>query len=266
LLCLIFLALACIFAACDRQPDPGVPMNNAVVRADLQTVARMQVAFAHQSVGNDILHGVADLAAEHDVDLGINETANFVSTGAGISHFLVGRNGDPEGKLSHYVATLSSSADPRIDVALVKLCYVDFKPETAAAALADRYIQSLDSLQARYPQTIFAAITAPLTTVQSGPKAWVKKLLGRSPAGYLENRRREEFNDILRRHFGPDRLFDLAAIEASSGIGEEQSSPRSLDPRMTNDGGHLNPEGRRIVAAAFVRFLANAAAAGNEYR
>ena len=35
------------------------------------------------------------------------------------------------------------------------------------------------------------------------------------------------------------------------------AGPPALDPRLTDDGGHLNPTGARIVAVAWLRFLAD---------
>lgn len=225
----------------------------------------MRVVFAHQSVGNDILDGVRTLASEAGVDLNIVENRDAGALEKGIAHFRVGRNGDPRGKLEEYRRTLSNLAKSNVDVALVKLCYVDVTAATDATQLAERYTATIKELQGRHSHTKFVATTVPLTTVQRGPKAWIKQLLGRTPAGYIENAKREEFNDVLRQRFEPSSLLDIAHIEAH-GDGRptvftyEGRTVNALNPRFTSDGGHLNDTGKRIVGAAFVRFLAGASA------
>jgi hypothetical protein len=227
-------------------------VRDTAKKSDFEVVARMRIVFAHQSVGENLLDGVERLATELGTELPIVESQTIAEAGVGISHFFVGENGNPEGKLSDFSARLSGVDAASVDVALLKFCYVDFGADTDAHALARRYIDSLEALQAANANTTFVAITAPLTTVQAGPKAWVKRLLGRSPYGLLENVKREQFNDELRRHFESPRLFDLARIEAPP-----EASVRALDPRLSSDGGHLNAEGRVVVGAAFVKLLAD---------
>ena len=63
----------------------------------------------------------------------------------------------------------------------------------------------------------FEHITAPLTTVQSGFKGSLKKLIGRAPYGAIENVRREEYNELLRQAYrGREPLFDLARVESTT--------------------------------------------------
>ena len=70
-----------------------------------------------------------------------------------------------------------------VDIALVKFCYVDFDAGTDVPALFAAYQATLASLEGRYPRTTFVHVTAPLTTVQGGPRrsssgSWA----GRRPA------------------------------------------------------------------------------------
>jgi hypothetical protein len=225
----------------------------------------MRVVFAHQSVGNDILDGVRTLASEAGVNLNIVESRDAGALEKGFSHFKIGRNGDPTGKLEEYRRALSNLGQTDVDVALVKLCYVDVTAATDATQLAERYTETIKELQGRHSHTKFVATTVPLTTVQRGPKAWIKQRLGRTPAGYIENAKREEFNDVLRQRFEPSSLLDIAHIEAHSGgrptvFTYEGRTINALNPRLTSDGGHLNNTGKRVVGAAFVKFLADARA------
>ncbi|MBK8167028.1 MAG: hypothetical protein IPK64_13895 [bacterium] len=229
-----------------------------VTEAQWQAVAARRVIFAHQSVGRNILEGLR--ALDGGSRLAIAETRS-PTTGPGIFHFAVGRNGDPLGKVSDFASAIDTGAAG--DIALLKLCYVDFSHGADPLAVAQAYGDTLDNLAARHPAMTFVAVTVPLTTVQGGAKAFVKKLLGREPTGFTENARRQVFNDALRSRSHSGRpLFDLATIEAGdcrSSYGGQ--SIQYLDPDLTSDGGHLNEQGARRAAAALVAFLADLDAA-----
>jgi hypothetical protein len=224
------------------------------------SLAQRRVVFAHQSVGSNILSGVEALARKDGASLAVVEQRSRPAS-PGITHFNVGRNEDPLGKIQDFVSAVESGATEGADVALVKLCYIDFSADTDASEVGKAYISSLDALAAKYPETAFVAVTAPLAAVQTGPKAWIKTLLGRQPAQYVENAKRAEFNDMLRAHYQRDgRLFDLARAEsAARGVpavvrvgGREVEA---LDPALTSDGGHLNARGEELVAREFLVFL-----------
>ena len=54
------------------------------------------------------------------------------SAAKGISHFLIGSNGDPIAKIRDFVATIDAGAAQGADIALMKLCYADFDATTDA--------------------------------------------------------------------------------------------------------------------------------------
>jgi hypothetical protein len=108
-------------------------------------------------------------------------------------------------------------------------------------------------------QKLFIAVTAPLRTVQSGPKAWLKGLMGSTPGGYIDNYRRQEFSTLLRgRYDRQGRLFDLAKFEAEgSGSHQYQVQPLEvLNPAFSDDGGHFNAQGQLHVATRVLKFIA----------
>lgn len=245
-------------AGCSNEEIP-MPEVQPLTREEWNAAAEQHVVFGHQSVGGNILEGVRALAAELDVEFRIAESRSGTD-GVNVAHFKIGRNEEPLLKIEDFSNAVEAGAIRGMDLAMMKLCYIDFTAQTDARALAGRYIAAVERLQTDHPETAFVAVTAPLTTLQGGPKAWVKRLLGRAPAGYEENLRRTEFNEQVRARFaGSGRLFDLASVE-SQGAGFEYRGSRveSLNPGMTTDGGHLNEEGRRRVATAFIRFLAGA--------
>ena len=99
--------------------------------------------------------------------------------------------------------------------------------------------------------------------MQGGLKGLAKRLLGRAPYGALENQRRAEYNALLRAAYaGRQPIFDLARIESTAPDGSTvqvewagRESP-ALAAAWTDDGHHLNAEGRRRAARELIALLA----------
>ncbi len=261
--CVLATAALALMSACARDSEPLEQSLTPPAHA-IESVAKKRVVFAHQSVGNEVLKGVASLATAANRAIPIIEGRTLPEGQSGIFHFKVGENGDPKGKLRDFSTTLSQST-VKPDIALLKFCYIDFTDSTDATALADEYMAELDRLRAAHPQTRFVAVTAPLTTIQTGPKAWIKRVLGKQPAGYVVNARRHEFNSALRGRFSQSEIFDIAAIESGQAIEVDGKQIQILDPRLTYDGGHLNEVGQKKVAAALIDFLARTPAPTHEH-
>ena len=208
--------------------------------------AEPRIYFGHQSVGANILQGVKELG----VSLSIKD------------EFLA-ENGEPLRKLQNFKAAVGEGS--RFDIALVKFCYVDVNADTDARALFERYRATIAELRAKNPRTVFVHATLPLTTVQTGPKALAKRLLGRAPYGTIENVRRQEYNKLLRTTYaGREPIFDLARVESIAPDGSmvmvswNGVTAPAMSPAYTDDGGHLNARGRAIAAQEFVTVLASA--------
>lgn len=242
------LALPLLAGACGRQTEGEISMAAEPSADILAKVAARRTVFAHQSVGDNILDGVRALAAEQNAPLSIVETREPPAA-LGLYHFKVGANEDPRGKIADFAATM---AKLDVDAALLKLCYVDFKSSTDGAALAGEYVAALDMLRAEKPTTRFIAVTAPLTTLPSAPKEWIKGLLGRASPAPAENASRLAFNRVLRERFGGGALFDIARLEAGALSADGVEYMRA---GITDDGGHLNAQGQRLAAAEFLRCL-----------
>jgi hypothetical protein len=233
--------------------------TDSISSEEWKLLAQRRIVFGHQSVGNNILSGVKELAKQAGVSLSITETRN-AATNPGISHFKIGQNDDPYSKTKDFESTMDSGAVKDADIALMKLCYIDFNNRTDAIKLANDYCESIDRLSKKFPNTVFVAVTTPLSTVQSGPKAWVKRLLGRTPSGYVENARRKDFNDYLRNRYGKSsRIFDLAKYENNdAGAFAYRERPiEVLNSSITDDGGHLNARGQQYISTGLIKFLAS---------
>lgn len=226
--------------------------SSLISKADIEAAAKKRVVFGHQSVGENVLYGARRLAEEQGVTLNIVKTRQPPAEGAGVFHFNVGANGAPASKISDYASTVGASGFPEADIALVKLCYVDMNAQSDGEALAKSYVNTLEELRKAHPGTRFVAVTSPLTRLETGPRAWVKGMIGRS-IGQQENAVRHKFNEYLRGRFGSDQLFDLAKIESD---GSDPQAP-SLRADLTDDGGHLNEKGARLAGAAFLKLVAS---------
>lgn len=259
--CLLLTMTMLVLLGCNESTQKETSMATTQhAMPEWQALDKKRVVFGHQSVGGNILNGIERLAAQDGVKIDISEQRTAPAQ-QGINHFFIGKNGDPMSKIRDFAATVDAGAAQGADVALMKLCYADFNAATDARQLANAYIVSLESLAQRHPGTSFVAVTVPLMAVQTGPKAWIKRLIGKQPSGYLDNAKRTEFNTLLReRYLAEDRLFDLARIEAEptgkrSTIRVDGQEVEALNPELTNDGGHLNERGQKLVAAAFLNFV-----------
>jgi hypothetical protein len=247
-----------------KREETSTMTTTQINKPEWQVLEKTRVVFGHQSVGKNILNGIERLAARDGVNLDIHEQRTAPAA-QGISHFAIGNNGDPLSKIKDFAAAIDAGAAQNADMAMMKLCYVDFNAATDARELANKYIASLDSLAERHPETRFVAVTAPLMAVQTGPKAVVKRLIGKQPHGSIDNLRRAEFNALLReRYAATGRLFDLAKAEADSTgahcrVEVNGQTVEALCPELTNDGGHLNERGQELVATAFLNFAGSLA-------
>jgi hypothetical protein len=219
---------------------------------DLDLVARTRTFFGHQSVGQDVLDGVAALyAAAGRPAPPVEDTR-------------IGANEHPLGKIEDFAARLRAGAAERVDVAMMKLCYIDIAADTDAASLFDAYRTTLAVLERDLPHLTFVHVTVPLTTEPGGLARLRARLTGGRPYGPAENAARERLNALIRQEYGA-RLFDLAAVEStrpdgSRVTGEHGEVPyHALHDGYASDSGHLNEAGARAAAAAWVSAVADAA-------
>ena len=240
-----------------RAPASDVIVVDAVPTADdggLRAVAERRIFFGHMSVGANILSGVEDVyrtsgeAPPTMLEIEPGEAPTLPSGGV-LVHALIGPNTEPLEKLANFDTTLRAGLAEQVDVAALKFCYVDVLWDSDVETLFSRYEETLARLEADYPGVRFVHMTVPLKTGPSGIRSGVKVLVGRD-----DNAARERYNEMMRDAYGPDRLFDLAALEATEPDGAIRQ--RVLFADYSSDGGHLNEVGAAHVAAGLIGFLA----------
>lgn len=238
----------------------------AATGEDLEAVADKRVFFAHKSVGYNILDAVPGLY--EDAGLSAPAVVESVEPPAGpaVIHTAIHENGDPLGKIAEFDRILRAGLADEVDVAILKLCYVDFRENGVDVdEVFTAYRDTLAGLARDYPDTAFVAATAPLTT-ERGPLGKVRAALGRGDAlGPEHNVVRERFNALMRAEYDePGTLFDIAAVQSTDADGERVAYERagksyySMDKAYASDPGHLNPGGGEVAASAFVAVLADA--------
>jgi len=156
-----------------------------------------------------------------------------------------------------------NEASSGINVAAFKFCYIDIDHSTDISELFRKYTAVFAELRTAYPQVKFVHCTVPLRSEPSRLKAAIRELLRRPNVQHLDNQARESFNSLVRGRYGPEHaVFDLALVEATGERYFDNKSVltfghRALLPCLSDDGGHLNSRGKRILAEAFVLFMSD---------
>lgn len=245
---------------------------DAVTAEELSAAARVKVFFGHQSVGMNLIGGVPGVFAGKGVPapriVEVGEQTGLPAEGGFLAHAYVGENGDPVGKLRDFDAKLRSGLAEQVEVALVKFCYVDITSDTDVDALFREYQTTLAALERDFPAVTFLHATHALTTEETaGRKAALMRMLGRTDTSRADNATRHRLNELVRQAYGPDRLFDLAAAEATTPDGGTVAGTvdgkeyQALYTGYAADSGHLNEAGSQLVAARLLGVIARTAAA-----
>ncbi len=185
----------------------------------------------------------------------------------GLCHFRIGRNTDPESKISDFETVMMTGFGERADIAFFKFCYVDIDARSDVARIFRAYSDAMSRLRERYKPVRFVHVTVPVVAECNGGIAAIRRLLGKSGGQREDNAARGRFNEMVAQEYlGSEAVFDLASIEAGPLPRNRGSAPSARRPTgplaagFTDDGCHLNGTGRRVVADALLTFLSNLAA------
>lgn len=218
------------------------------------------IFFGHQSVGENIVTGLTEL-----IKTGASGSFQITETtepaGPGFFHAKIGANRDPLKKMDDFKQVIMADNGANIDIAFMKLCYVDITADTDVESLFTSYTGMISDLQQQYPQIRFIHLTAPLRTFEKGLKGLAKRILGKDNST-PDNAARNSYNRLMVSRFGDsEALFDLAALESTNPDGTREYRTRrgeiiyGLSPDLSNDGGHLNEKGREKIASSLIFFI-----------
>jgi hypothetical protein len=263
-----FTALLALSAlgACngDKRAVPDF-VADASLAGEMAQAARHRVFFGHQSVGGNIVAGLEELKRMAAVDgfTLVHYQAGDSLPAAFFAEAKVGANEHPQSKFDAFCRLVDSSLAGKIDIALVKICYVDLGEgsDEGVDGVFAGYVKAVKALEAAHPGLTVIPVTSPLRTRFSGRgrlddlKTRVKAMLGRGD----DNRKRLAFNTRIRESFRGRPLFDLAAVESTYPDGSREiysGNVEALIPAYSSDGGHLNGQGRLRAARELVKVLA----------
>ena len=257
-----------LLAACQGADNLQPRKMDDALAADFARVGAARVYFGHQSVGGNVLSGLADLQQQLDRPvIRVAELGDLAAAdGQGVLlQTAIGQNGKPDSKCEDFRQVMRQ-LQGRVDVALFKFCYIDFDDQSDAAAIFDTYARTMDEMKRQYPEVTFVHVTSPLRSIERGPGVWARELLGKRNRAKHANAARGEFNRLLRERYAADPIFDLAAVMSTYPDGRRETftldgkTYESLVPAYTDDGGHLNAVGATYGAAGFVQSVAAALA------
>lgn len=248
----------------ETTPRPA-PSFGEVTTAGWERLASRRLFFGHQSVGGDILAGVDEVLREHpSIPLRVIETSDpSRMREPGLYHARIGENGKPATKLASFVQ-LASTGVADSGTALLKYCYVDVEGDTDPIALFEEYRRAVDALKAANPGLTIVHVTLPLQTDWGEYFHWKRVIRGQLTTHRELNWIRQRYNQRLRETYGGrEPLFDLAHLQSIGADGTvrtvryRRSRVPILAREWTYDGGHLNEQGRRRIAEAFLATLAS---------
>lgn len=254
---------AVAFMGCGGE-EAGVQTKAAAderFKQDLAVLQEARIFFGHQSVGKSILDELEAAKGEGMPALNILrlDQADSLPQQAFLAQKFIGSNNRPESKIEDF--SLAVTGKPgRLDAAMMKLCYIDFGPDTDSKALFETYRKAVAEIRQANPEVILVHATAPLVTVDK-LKTLIKKVMGKKTAEDA-NMRRHEYNELVHSAFSGEPIFDLAKVESTLPDGRREDFSRgdktyfSLAGAYTTDGGHLNATGARLAAQEFARVLA----------
>jgi hypothetical protein len=246
---------------CSKEDEVVSIEINDQLKSELERVSEYRIFFGHQSVGDNIVAGLEDIKT---LAGGIGPKVVALEPGTPLpetffAHGYVGGNRSPQTKFDDFEKAVDNQLAGHVDVAFMKLCYVDIHKDTDINALFESYAKTVKALKSKYPNLNLVHVTTPLMIKEgwSKMKYYVKAILGVEN----DNEKRNAFNVMIRERFQGEPIFDLEAIQSTRPDGRKETFGKDgkvlgLAHAYTYDGGHLNEMGRRLVAKELVVFLA----------
>lgn len=230
----------------------------------MDKVAKMNIFFGHQSVGKNILEGIDYWSKECKVPIDIIYSKDFTNINLpAFVHFNVGQNLNPIDKINDFFTLVPKIKTDTPAFVFFKFCYIDVTASTDVDSIFNYYKEKLTSLKNSFPDKEIILFTVPYSSKESRIKTIARKILSR-PGGHMDNINRAEFNNRVLEEMGSTfPIFDLALIESTLPNGKlntfkfKGNTYPALCNEYTNDGGHLNAIGSKIVAYNLLTFLAN---------
>jgi hypothetical protein len=238
-----------------------VDMVATLPQNTMTAIGQQKWLFTHASVGGNMVQGMETLHGQQPARYCLDTTyvgydsahqeANDPPTPTQAGQVYECQRGNPgwQAKFTIFANSITSAGwhDGAVGVVMDKLCYIDQNANATA------YVDSMSTLEAAYPHTVFVYTTMPLMTGSGS-----------------ENILRNNYNTAVRTFCTTNHklLFDIADIEAydPSGVAQTFTSGGKIYQRLydgyTSDGGHLSNAGQLRVAAGWYAVAAFIAVRG----
>lgn len=252
----ILVFMASLFLNCSRNEvneQNGLITYYEMKEKEWEIIADKKIYFGHQSVGNNIVDGIVKTQKDYSgpsLKIMMTREPSF-SEDAFFAHAWIDKVGDPKSKIDDFADLLRSGFGNVTDIAFMKFCYEDFNKNTDIAGTLSYYNTVFNELKKEYPNVIFLHFTVPLTVPPRTLKDLIKRIIKMDDNVY-----RNKYNELLRKNYSTDELFDIAAIESTYPDGSLNTYGNGIPgliPELSDDGGHLNEEGKALVAHQLVK-------------
>jgi hypothetical protein len=178
--------------------------------------------------------------------------------GPGIYHCKIGRNRDIPSKFHSFEDILiRRGLGAEVDLALMKLCYVDIGESTVVSSVFKEYTSLAERVMSTHPRLNLLHATVPLTIHGKGFRRALRNLV----KGDQKNMKRCEFNDLIRKHFPARSIVDLARFESTREDGSRVTFARfgreyeAANEQWMDGAGHLNKLGGERLARLFLQAI-----------
>jgi hypothetical protein len=231
----------------------------------LKIINQKNIYFGHKSVGVNIVAGLSKINSQYGQSVLIIKDLKDVSK-IDNNYFInsnIGQNGDPKGKFNEFMNIVNNLKKNKLDIAMMKLCFVDITKETIIDDVFHSYVDIIDSIQKKYPDLTIIHFTVPLKSNPSLLNKIKDIIKGRNNYDQQDNLARIKYNALLFSKYSKNDIFDLAGAESTYPDGKRESILVSgktcyfLIDDYTNDGGHLNELGQQVVAEKLIIKLAD---------
>jgi len=219
-----------------------------LTKSHFERFNKKKFLFGHQSVGANIIQGLNEISDSFNI---VKSEKNITTDRPAFRHFRVTKNGDPISKIDHFIKVVSQSKG--IDIALMKLCYADILDKTDFLQVFNYYKKNIENLKNKYPNIKIIHSTIPIYSNSGGIKAKIKHLFKLD-----KNINRNKYNELMRKEYNKNILFDLALFESTFPDGRREKAGNknySLIKAYSDGGGHLNRKGREIITSNFIYFI-----------
>jgi len=237
-------------------------------------LSQKKIFFGHQSVGNNIIDGINKIELKKPyIHLNIVRTKNKSDFNKPVfAHFAIGKNDYPLTKIKDFIQIMDNVLGNKVDICFMKFCFVDITSATDIENVFEKYQKNIRNLKAHFPKMIVVHFTVPLLKKEKvgvvlKTKNFFRGLIGKKKDSFFSSSHnvvRNEYNRLLVNHYdGKEPIFDLARLESTDPSGQRETFSSdgkdycALVPAYTEDGGHLNEQGRKYIAEQLLIFLAN---------